>query len=169
MLGGQTVTVIGNRFAGVTQVYFGSVPALSFKFLKVKALTAVAPPHTAGRFEITVTTPGGTSPPEGCAHGLCAIYDHFKYLDPSISEVSPNHGPVAGGTLVSITGAGFPVGLAESTFEFGSSATGPAECISIESCTVPTPAQKHPGPQAVSVTIGGYRNKKSTAPRFTYE
>ena len=60
--GGGLVTLSGSGFLGVTQVRFGSTPALSFTFISDTRIDAVAPSGPAGQaVDITVTTPAGTS------------------------------------------------------------------------------------------------------------
>ena len=59
--------------------------------------------------EVTVTTDGGTSSP--------TPGDLFTYTGlPSVSNVSPGGGPLAGGTLVTLTGVNFTSGA---TVSFG--------------------------------------------------
>jgi len=61
------------------------------------SLAFTSPAHDTGVVPVTVTTAGGTS----------AAVD-FTYLAvPTISTVSPEHGPAAGGTVVTLTGTGF--------------------------------------------------------------
>ena len=58
--GGKTVTVLGSNLKGATRVKFGTK---SGKLLTVSAtkVTVRAPAHAAGKVDIRVTTPGGTS------------------------------------------------------------------------------------------------------------
>ena len=59
--GGATVTINGSSFDNATEVDFGGVPVDNFTVNSSSQITAVAPPHFAGDWDITVTTPGGTS------------------------------------------------------------------------------------------------------------
>ncbi|MDX3457168.1 IPT/TIG domain-containing protein, partial [Streptomyces sp. ME02-8801-2C] len=93
--GGTTVTLTGANLSGATAVQFGGVAAASFAVNSSTQITAVAPAHAAGAAAVTVTTPGGTS------NALT-----FTYIGtPSVTGVSPNQGPVSGGTTVTLTGA----------------------------------------------------------------
>jgi hypothetical protein len=61
--GGTTVTINGSGFTGATAVSFGGTPATSFTVNSDSKITAISPAHASGGpVDITVTTPGGTSP-----------------------------------------------------------------------------------------------------------
>ena len=61
--GGTRVTIKGSGFNGATAVDFGSVAAVSFAVnAKGTQIRVSAPAHSAGVVDVTVTTPGGTSP-----------------------------------------------------------------------------------------------------------
>jgi hypothetical protein len=95
--GGVSVTISGANFEAVTAVDFGTTPASSFTVDSSSSITAVAPAGT-GLVDVTVTTPVATSavgPP-----------DRFTYVPPpSIKKLTPNKGPAAGGSSVTIAGA----------------------------------------------------------------
>jgi len=65
-------------------------------------ITAFTPPHGAGTVDVHVVTPGGTSATSSPA-------DQYTYIAPTpvITSVTPNAGPVAGGTSIVISGTGF--------------------------------------------------------------
>jgi hypothetical protein len=79
--GGTSVTVSGDFLYGVTQVDFGGVAASFTDDLTHGTVSATAPPHVAGAVDITVTTPGGTSPPSGA--------DQFTYSGPPPTPPPP--------------------------------------------------------------------------------
>ena len=61
------------------------------------SITVNAPAESAGTVDVTVTTPGGTSPTSSA--------DQFTYTAaPTVTAVSPTSGPGAGGTSVTVTG-----------------------------------------------------------------
>jgi uncharacterized repeat protein (TIGR01451 family) len=60
--GGQTVTVNGTDFTGVTAVRFGTTPGTSVSVISATQLTVVSPAHAAGHVPIRVVTRSGTSP-----------------------------------------------------------------------------------------------------------
>lgn len=66
--GGTPVLIKGSKFTGVTGaagVKFGANNATSYTFVDDTRIVAVAPAGTAGAKDVTVTTPGGTSPTAG--------------------------------------------------------------------------------------------------------
>ena len=94
--GGTTVTITGTGFTGATAVEFGTTPAL-FTVDSDTEITATSPAGAAGPVDVTVVTPEGTSDA-----------DVFTYVAaPAVSAVSPDEGPTAGGTSVTITGTDF--------------------------------------------------------------
>jgi glucose/arabinose dehydrogenase len=56
--GSDLVTITGSGFAGGIQVLFGTTPALAVTLLSPTELLVVAPPHSAGAVDVTVTNPG---------------------------------------------------------------------------------------------------------------
>jgi hypothetical protein len=100
--GGTIVTVSGNYFTGASAVNFGTLSAASFTVLNDSTILAVAPPQAAATYDITVTTPTGTS-----AVGSSDHYTYNAATAPSITSVSPSSGTSAGGTVVSVTGSYF--------------------------------------------------------------
>jgi len=93
--GGTTVTITGVGLSGVTGVNFGAAPATSFTVVSDAQITAVAPAGT-GTVPVTVTSAVGSS------NGL-----PFTYVGvPTVTSISPNSGPVTGGTFVTLTGTG---------------------------------------------------------------
>jgi len=60
--GGTTVTVTGSGFVPGASVDFGTVAASDVTVDSATQLTALSPPNLTGAVDVTVTTPGGTSP-----------------------------------------------------------------------------------------------------------
>jgi hypothetical protein len=100
--GGATVTISGTNLADATAVHFGSVSAPSFTANSDSSVTAESPAETAGRVDVTVTTPNGPS--------AISPNDHFKFGPPTVTNLSPHGGLRAGGTSVTVTGTGFGLG-----------------------------------------------------------
>lgn len=94
--GGDSVAITGTGFSGTTSVNFGTTPATSFSVADDGDITAVTPAHLAGTVPINITTPGGTD---------SSLSFQFQ-PSPVISSITPTSGPTAGGTIVTITGAG---------------------------------------------------------------
>jgi hypothetical protein len=138
--GGTTVTLTGANLSGATAVRVDGVAATSFTVNSSTQITAVTPAHAAGAAAVTVTTPGGTS------NSVT-----FTYLAvPSVTGVSPNQGPVSGGTTVTLTGANFSGatavrfdGVAATSYTVDSAtqitAVAPAHAAGATDVTVTTP------------------------------
>ncbi len=104
--GGSTVTITGANFAGAPVVTFGTTPATSVVVVDARTITCTVPAHVAGLVSVTVTN----------EHSQAAtLVDAFTYTEVVILSLSPRHGPVAGGTVVVVTGANF-VGTPVVTF-----------------------------------------------------
>ena len=143
--GGTPETVYGTGFTGASAVDFGSVPAASFTVVNDNTITAVSPVAPAGVVDVTVTSPGGTD--------AASAVDRFTFVAaPTITSVSPNSGPVNGGTPVVITGTNL---AAVTTVDFG----GYFAAISAQtdtSITVTSPAFDAVDGASVRVTsVGG--------------
>jgi hypothetical protein len=97
--GGIRVTITGTHFLGATSVKFGTVAATSFTVnSKGTRIVAFDPAEAAGTVNIVVTTSAGPS--------IATAADHFTYIGPSITSISPVSGTVSGGTRVTINGTG---------------------------------------------------------------
>ncbi|MDQ6811343.1 MAG: IPT/TIG domain-containing protein, partial [Actinomycetota bacterium] len=138
--GATSVTISGSDFTGATAVKFGEASAVSFKVNSATSITAISPPGEVGNVDVRVSTPGGTS--------AAQTGDRFKYT-PVVQAITPNGGPIAGGTSVTVTGSGFALGSTGTLFKFGKVKAKSVECASSTSCTMITPAE---APGAVNVT-----------------
>src|SRR5205085_848213 len=101
-MGGSDVVVTGTNFIGATAVKFGTTADLEFVVDSSTQVTAMVPGLTAGTYDVTVTTPGGTSATSGA--------DQFTAVTPpapTVVDIYPSSGPMAGGTSVVITGTSF--------------------------------------------------------------
>jgi hypothetical protein len=154
-----TVSITGTGLDEASAVNFGAAAAARFEVKSSTSISAVSPAGMAGTVDVTVTTPGGTS--------ATSSKGHFTFV-PAISSLSPSAGSTAGGTSVTISGAGFGVGSSGTEFRFGSIAATMVNCTSTTTCTVLTPG--HRGSLVgVKATVNRRRNPQShPADLFTY-
>ncbi|WP_353227163.1 putative Ig domain-containing protein [Pseudomonas qingdaonensis] len=111
--GGNQVFISGTGLTGTTSLTFGGTPASSFTVNSSTSITAIAPAHAAGPVNVVATTPGGSA----------TSVNAYTYLAvPTLNTVTPNSGPIGGGTSVTLTGTGL-TGASSVTFD-GVSATG---------------------------------------------
>ena len=103
-LAGDALTVVGNGFAGASDVSVGP-QSVSPTAVSDTQLALVVPPGS-GRVDVAVTTAAGTS--------AATAGSRFAYLEiPSVTGVTPSDG--LPGDLVTVTGSGF-VGLVDVSF-----------------------------------------------------
>ena len=98
-LGGGRVVIEGENFSGATAVKFGGVDATSFDvdISDPTKIIAFAPPSaTPGDVDVSVTTPGGTVTRAGL--------HTYTAGAPDLTSITPNSGPINGGTAVTIVG-----------------------------------------------------------------
>ncbi len=101
--GGTSITITGTGFTGATGVTVGGAAATGVVVNSATSITAITPAGVVGpAVDVRVTTPGGTS--------AISAADKFTYVapaGPAVTAVSPNSGPIAGNTAITITGTGF--------------------------------------------------------------
>ena len=157
--GGTTVKITGTNFTGATAVNFGSTGAASFTVHSATSITAISPPEAAGKVNVTVTTVHGTS--------AISSADLFNFV-PMVAGLSPNNGSKAGGTIVTVTGAGFAVGTTATVFKFGTTKAISVNCKSTTECTATSPAHAA-GKVDVTATVNKETSAKNApADQFTY-
>ena len=156
--GGTIVTITGIGFTGTTAVFFGSTTATSFTVDSDTQITAVDPAEEAGTVDISVTGLLGTS--------AQSANDQFTFnASPTIAGISPISGPLAGGTVVTLTGTNF-FGTVSVTIG-GVSATNVQVNSAGTQITAVTPASATAG--SANVVITSSTNGSVTADgAFTY-
>jgi hypothetical protein len=128
--GGTRVTVHGAHFAHIKKVLFGTKAGTHVKVLSTTKLTVTSPAHTAGSVSVHVMSKTGTSATTPKAK--------FTYgVRPSVTAVSPNSGPVAGGNTVTLTGSHFNL---VKKVVFGTTAGTSVHVVSASKLTVTAPA-----------------------------
>lgn len=113
---------------------------------------------TAYTFRVTATNAIGTG------NASAASSPATPSAVPVISGVSPNRGPVGGGTSVTITGSGF---LTATGLKFGNTAAVGMTILNDTQITATSPAGS-PGTVDITVTVPGATSAISAADRFTY-
>jgi arylsulfatase A-like enzyme len=146
--GGTTVTITGRGFLDASEVTFGGVRASAFTVVSDTQITAVAPSFPAGVLvTVRVAGPGGVSVPDGWATS-------FAYQSPppvpNIDGRAPSQGPIAGGTVVTITGTGF---TGATSVSFGGVASPSVTVQSGTQITAVTPS--FPIPYLVAIRVTG--------------
>jgi len=97
LAGGTSITITGSNFITGATVSVGGAPATNVVVASATSITAKTPNGAAGLKDVVVTTAGGTA----------TLSNAFTYTDTilaTISLVSPQYGPVAGSTSITITG-----------------------------------------------------------------
>ncbi len=155
--GGTVVTITGSGFLSGATVKFGGAFAPSVTVAGPTQILATTPPGVVGSVAVLIENPGGV------AGGVPTGY---TYTAPSLglTAVSPNSGPVAGGTAVTISGAAFQFGA---TVTFGAAAATNVTVVGPTQITAVSPAGP-PGSVAVTVTNPGGSNA-SMGGAFTYQ
>ncbi len=157
--GGTLVTITGTGFTGATAVDFGTTPATDVTVVSPTTITADSPAGT-GTVDVTVRTPGGTS--------AISTADDFTYTAtvvaaPTVTGISPNTGPAAGGTLVTITGTGFTGATA---VDFGTTAATDVTVVNATTITAQSPAGT--GIANVTVITPNGTSSDTATDQFTY-
>ena len=151
--GGTLVTITGTNFASGATVTFGGVAATNVSVVNSTTMTATTPAGSAGAVTVTVTFNGQSG----------SLANGFTYIAvPTVSSVSPNGGPTAGGTAVTITGTNFAAGA---TVTFGSAAATNVNVVNSTTITATTPAGSA---GAVTVTVAVNGQSGSLVNGFTY-
>ncbi len=157
--GGTSVTITGTGFVSGATVRFGSNAATNVVVGSATSLTATAPAGAAGAVNVTVVTPGGTSP--------VVVADQFTYgATPTVTALNPAAGPTAAGTLVTVTGSGFVTGA---TVRFGSNAATNVVVASSTTITASAPAGTAGSVVNVTVTVPAGTSATGPANQFTYD
>jgi len=130
--GGTPVTITGTDFVSGADVYFGGDWATDVVVTGPTEITCTAPPGT-GTVDVTVFDPFSVLTYDT----LSSAFTYDVVPPPTVSGISPDHGPEAGGTTVTITGTNF-MGGATVTID-GTPATGVSVNSSTEVvCTTPS-------------------------------
>jgi hypothetical protein len=161
--GGNVVDISGEGLADVTAVRFGGNVSVHFEPLSPYAVAAVAPAG-AGTVDVVVSGPGGSS--------ATTEADRYTYSTPLVSAnspvvelVTPNTGPVSGGTAVTIKGVRLGGAFA---VRFGGVPATQVVAKSESEVLAVAPAEAFPARVDVTVTTSRGSSAPTLADSFTY-
>ncbi len=145
--GGTVITITGTNFIKGATVSFGSNNSTTVVWVSKTTLRATTPASTGdaeGPVNVTVTDPSSLA--ATLTNGFL-----YKYPAPTITSISPATGTPKGGTVITITGAGF---LSGATVTFGGNSATAVTWVSGTSLKATTPASPNnaEGPANVVVT-----------------
>jgi hypothetical protein len=153
---GDTVTLTGSGFTGMTAVSFGTAAATNFTEVSDTQATTVVPAGK-GTVDITVTTAGGTSSTSSA--------DQFTFAVsvPVITSVSPSSGSASGGDIITLTGSGF---TGVSGIKFGNFT--PSNFFFLSDSEIIVVTGSGTGTVGVTVVAAGGISASSPAAQFTF-
>lgn len=155
--GGVEVTIYGANFTSSEDTYvaFWYLFAPNVHVINTTTLTCTAPGLPSGTYDVAVVNSNGSD----------CLENAFTYLDtPIVYGISPDYGPIAGGSKVTVLGANFTAS-GETAVTFGLEAAGNVVVLDSTTMTCSTPPHAV-GPVSVAVTNGfGYGERPDA---FTY-
>ena len=163
--GGTRVTVNGTGFSrlagGSTRVFFDGIEASVYtSTISDSSFDCNSPAHAVGAVHVTVTNWRGDTSAETPA-------DVYTYVDtPTITSMAPipTRGPIAGGTVVTLTGSNFTGATA---VKFGALNAAGFTVVSDTQITATAPAWVS-GSLSVNVTVTGPSGTSVETRTFTY-
>ena len=144
------VVITGENFIpgrGFTHFYFDTAEAAYVDCKSTTECTATAP-------QIEIVEPAGTSVtvtvtaknigevPGANGAGNTFTYEVLDPAAPVVEKVDPGGGPIAGGSIVTITGRNFEVGERDTQFYFGDNQATEVICESAQKCEAKSPPGK---------------------------
>ncbi len=160
-VGGTPITIKGERFDPSATVTIGGKGCQNTSYVDANTITCTTPGHVTGVAPVVVTNANSL--------GVGTLESGFTYTvpAPTISTVSPNTGPFAGGTSVTITGTDFHTATTVTIGGTGCPVTGTTTPTQI-TCTVAANTT-HPAISPVDVTVTNPDNQAATkSAAFTY-
>jgi len=163
LAGGQLLTVTGTFLLGATNATIGGKAAAVVSSNSSTQATITCPSQPlAGPYNLVITVPAGNPSPYTNAYPI----PYQEAGGPTITDVSPDTGTVAGGTSVTISGTGFTSTPVSVTFG-GTHATCAAPASANEiTCTAPPAA--NPGVVDVQVNNSHGLSFYTDNDKFTY-
>ena len=154
--GGTPLTITGTGFLTGATVKLGATSATGANVVSSTLMTATTSAHSAGAVSVVVTNPDGQN-------GTLSNGYSYSNPPPNATLITPNSGPAAGGTSVTITGTGF---LSGATVSLGGTT---ATNVSVASSTSITATTAAHAAGAVSVVVTNSDAQGSTLSNaYTY-
>jgi len=159
--GGTSITITGSNFRDGCTVTIGGAALLDQVYVSSTEIQGTTPAHaTAESVDVTVDN--------GSEYGSGTLTDGFTYVHlPEIDSITPDEGPTAGGTSVTIKGNYFQ---STTTVTIGGSELGGTVVVDSQTITGTTPA--HATAESVDVvvtnTYDGDTVSDTLADGFTY-
>lgn len=159
LAGGTSVTILGLNFLNVMAVTIGGSPLASLNIVSGTELTGQTPASASSGAKDVVVTSASSASGSGSCTG-CFTYNPVV----TVSSVSLNSGPLAGGTSVTITGTSF---LNVAAVTIGGSPLANLSVVSGTQLTGQTPTGASSGTKDV-VVISSSSGGGTCAGCFTY-
>ena len=154
--GGTTLSLIGNGFLPGASISVGGVNCNSVSVPSSTLATCTTGPHSAGAVDVTITNADGQ---------FSTLPSAFTYRSgPTLTSISPQAGPLTGGTVVTLSGSNFIAGASVTLRGVPCSAVTVVSATQI-TCTTPVNTAG-----AVDVTVINPDSQSSTlASSYVYQ
>ncbi len=152
LTGGTAITLTGTSFFAGATVAVGGAAATSSTVVSSTTATAGTPAGAIGPAAVRITNPDGQ---------FAEIASGFNYLGPAptLTTISPNSGPPAGGTAITLTGSNFAGGATVTVGGGGATTVTVASSTTITCATpaaaVGTATVTVTNPDGQSASLGG--------------
>ncbi len=158
LAGGDTIIVSGRNLTADSVITLGTEELVDHVRLSTCQISGTTPPGEAGAVDVTVTTDRGTATLPG----------GFTYVGaPTVDSITPNVGPVEGGTAITISGTNFePQGEVSIAVQVGGR---PLEGLVVVDATTITGTTPAGDPGAADVVVTTPFGEVTVAGGFTYE
>jgi hypothetical protein len=129
LAGGTSIIITGTGFAAGATVNLGITACTSPTIISSAQISCVTPANALGSVDVIVTNADGQ---------FGTLSSGYAYqAAPTLTAISPQFGPLAGGTTLTLTGTGFKTGA---TISIGGSPCGSVSIASLTSATCVTTA-----------------------------
>ncbi|CAM9116223.1 unnamed protein product [Choristocarpus tenellus] len=158
--GGALVTIHGTNFVRSANAIcrFGHAGDVMAQILNDTALQCITPPSTEGTVGIQVSMNGKY---------FTTTHASFTFIHGEVHTLHPNQGPVAGGTVVAVSGSGFSCSRVMAC-SFGNNPSSLVTCLSPTEIRCTAPPTSVPSLLPVTVSIDGIVLESVNGSPFRY-